>query len=293
MSSGTGAVTLNATGTKETTLSVVSNILTIGGNISGAADQTLKKTGVGTLILSGATSPFSGTAIVNAGTLQVSGALSASATVNAGVLQVFGTLSGSTTVNGGSLVVSGSGSVLGLTTVNNTGTLDGEGGSAGAVTVNSGGTLTPGVNSVGSMNTGALTFAAGGIFKFEVNSDTPALDFVSITGNLTIGSGAVMNVSDLGNTLFTVNDYIGLTAPILDYTGVWNGGTFAGFPDGSIFTIGLNAYQINYAGADVSIPSAPIPAVTLTIVAIPEPGAIVSLLGGLGLLLGVRRRRTA
>jgi len=74
---------------------------------------------------------------------------------------------------------------------------------------------------------------------------------------------------------------------IITYSGVWNGGTFLGLPDDTIFTSGGIHYLISYN--DDSTLVSGFHAVTLTIV--PEPGAAVSLLGGLGLLLGVRRRR--
>jgi len=50
-------------------------------------------------------------------------------------------------------------------------------------------------------------------------------------------------------------------------------------------------FQISYNGSDTEVPEG---IVTITMVeVIPEPGAAVSLLGGLGLLLGLRRRRRA
>jgi autotransporter-associated beta strand protein len=63
----------------------------------------LTKSTSGTVTLSGANS-YTGPTVINAGTLQVDGSLSASAvTVNAGTLAGVGTITGPVTLTGGTL----------------------------------------------------------------------------------------------------------------------------------------------------------------------------------------------
>ena len=81
--------------------------------------------------------------------------------------------------------------------------------------------------------------------------------------------------------------FLNFQSDIINYSGTWNGGTFLGMQDDSIFTSAGITYLISYNDNDIN--GLGLHAVTLTIV--PEPGAAVTLLGGLGMLLGVRRRR--
>jgi hypothetical protein len=66
---------------------------------------------------------------------------------------------------------------------------------------------------------------------------------------------------------------------IAQYTGTLSG-TFNGFAQGALVDNGL--YAIDYGQATPN---------TITLVAVPEPGAPVALLGGTAMLLGLRRRR--
>ena len=194
---------------------------------------------------------------------------------------------GDTVVNGGTLVLL-NGSISGSTIVSNNSTLAGDNGTYGNVTMNPGSLFSPGGSGIGSLTvSGDLTLngtlATPTHLAIQFNSDAPAVDTIAVNGNLNIASGVVLDVRDLGFNPSAIYDF---PAPIISYNGTWNGGTFMGLPDDSYFLSEGIAYQISYDGnGGESI-------VTLSIVAnVPEPGAAVSLLGGLGILLGTRRRR--
>jgi outer membrane autotransporter protein len=130
-----------------------------GGNFAGsfAGDLTgpgaLTKLGTGNVILTGA-STYNGATAVNAGTLSVNGSI-ANSTV----------------------------------TVNSGGTLGGSG-TLGTTSILSGGVLAPG-NSIGTLTvSGNLSFAAGSIYRVEVDA-AGANDRINATGTATINGGTV------------------------------------------------------------------------------------------------------
>jgi autotransporter-associated beta strand protein len=192
------------------------------------------------------------------------------------------TYSGETDVNQGTLLVTGS--ISGSTTkVNNTGTLGGTG-TVGDLEVTSGGTLSPGTAGLGTLSSsGAVSLDSGSSFKLEINTTSGLSDVVNSSGafNLALSNDVQLSISDLAPGSST-NSYV-----FVHYaSNSWNGGlfTFGGnvIPDGGNITIGANTYTLdyNFNGNSVAL-----------LAAVPEPGSIVSLCGGFGVLLGLRRMR--
>ena len=173
------------------------------------------------------------------------------------VLSHRNTYTGGTIIKRGSLMVNnigGSGTGSGPVQVNG-GTLGGKGIIAGAVTVGtgtgSGAILSPGyqrgANKLGALTIESpLTFNADATYNVEVNSSTVTADEV-IANGVTINSGAQFSFADIGSatlaigTVFTVINNTSAT-PIA--------GTFSNLPDGSMFTVNGNTYQVNYDGGD-------------------------------------------
>ena len=210
------------------------------------------------------------------------------------VLTGTNTYTGATAVNGGTLLINGSTSSTSLVTVDNTATLGGTGTIGGAVTVNNGGTLASGA-SIESLATGALTLNASSTFAYELNKDaaaTAAGDLTAVTGNLTfdLTNAAILTLTELGVGSWAGGEKLTL----ISYSGTWNGGLFnygGTLADDSTFTFSGISWMFNYndttAGSNFAGDLTGTTYVTMT--AVPEPRA--ALLGGLGLLMLLRRRR--
>lgn len=190
--------------------------------------------------------------------------------------------SGTTDVNEGKLVINGNISTSSLTTVASGATLGGNA-TVGALTVAAGGFVTPG-NSPGTLVVnGAYTQA--GTYTAEIDGLTPGTqhDQIDVNGTVDITGGSL-------TTLFTgtyaLNDMIfillndGTDAITGTFTGVAQGAvvtTYGGF-DWKISYVAASAGGTFLGGNDIAL------------MAVPEPNA-AALLGGLGMLALLRRRR--
>ncbi len=199
-------------------------------------------------------------------------------TVQNNTLRINGVIANGITANSlvkdgaGTLLLIGNNTFTGATNVEE-GVLGGTGSLTGALVVKNGGALAPGFNTTGTFASGHFTLESGGTFSLEINTTSLASDLLSITGDLSLTSGGLLTLTDLGANVPLVE---GTTFTFMEYSGTWNGGLFTynsvELADDSIFTFGANQYRISYNGLD-DLTSA----VILTVV--PEPSASLLLLG--------------
>lgn len=288
-----GNIDSGATGNRVLELSGTSTgANTVSGSISnGTATLAVTKSGTGTWSITNGTNAYTGATNVNAGTLVVSatGSINTSSGVN---------------INGGNFRYNAS-TNLSPTVTFNSGTISGTNwdGSLSGQTIATGQTISPG-NSPGTATTGAQTWASGGSYLWEINDATgtagtdPGWDLLSgsSTLDITAASGSEFN---LLLTSLTLANTAGFAANFIDagsYT--WMIADFAsitGF-DATDFNINTSAFANTFTGTfGVSLGGVgAVPGdnsqIYLTYTPVPEPRA--ALLGSLGLIALLRRRRS-
>jgi autotransporter-associated beta strand protein len=225
----------------------------------------LTKDGIGKFTLSG-TNTYTGDTVIKAGTLKIntSTTIGSSRKITVGDTGSSGTVLDATTAGltvGASQTLAGIGQVL-----------------ATGQTVSIAGTIAPG-NSPGTllMSVGALDLENGTALAFELNPSNTTVgsainDLVAVTGNLNL-DGLLSVVATSGNFLTVVAN---TSWRLFNYSGTLTDDT-----------LGLGSMPSLGSGLSWSINTATTGQVNLVV--IPEPRA--ALLGGLGLLALLRRRR--
>jgi fibronectin-binding autotransporter adhesin len=285
-SSGTFTIGNGANLTANGNLNITGGTLT-AGNSSSTITGSLNYT-------SASSSTFAGVIAGTGKTLTLNN--------NSAVLTLFGdnTYTGSTSVLAGKLLIHGSTSADSAFTVNNGATLGGRGTIGGSVTLMNGATLSPGA-SIESLATGSNTWNGGSTVQVEFSTDgsTGAAgtewDLLSITGTLDL-SGASSSSPITLNLVSMLNDTDAGPLAVWDENAnaTWAGfvtttGGITGFAaDKFVFTT-LNFLNTLNGTFNVSQDGNNLNLNYVTNNVIPEPKA--ALLGGLGLLLLLRRRR--
>ena len=225
----------------------------------GAAGMMLTKSGLGTQILAGENS-YTGDTVIKAGILKIntSTSIDSSSEIIAGDVGSSGAVLDATTAGitvGSTQTLAGIGKVL-----------------ATGQTLLASGTISAGDSSVGtlSIDGGELTLDGTSKFTFALGTTS---DLVSLLNSVTLNLGT----NTLGLTDFTFSNSGGFGAGI--YTLISGASAFTGSLDGSDLIGSVNGLSSTLSMSGNN----------LILTAVPEPSAAI--LGGLGMLALLRRRR--
>ena len=267
VSVGASGVTASGLTFDVTGYTVQSNIVTLAGTTPTISVTTAAHSAIISSTLAGS----NGLTKSGAGTL---------------TLTVGNTYTGTTSVNSGTLALAINGNIsTSVTTVNIGGTLIGTG-TTGTVTVKSGGTLAPG-NSPGILNAGNTILESGSTLSIEINGATLGTGYDQLN---VVGSASLAGLLSITMGSFTPTDgslFFILANDVTDQTS----GTFSNASvNGNTYNLGGQDFQISYFGNHTGSGAGTFTGGNdVVLMAIPEPTS--ALLGGLGLLALLRRRR--
>ena len=265
------------------TVTDIAQVLNDSNEISGGF--ALTKAGDGTLKFSAANT-YTGDTIVKAGTLKFDGNASVLSTkIIVGDTGSSGAVLDVSTVSGG-FVVNASQTVSGIGTI-----------TGGASTIQMNGTIAPGngTSGAGVLNsTGDINLALNSVFQIDINGINPGTpapgtnyDQLKVAGGVTLAG--LLSVDPTG---YTQNNGDLFFALVNDGAAAISG-VFSNAPEGSTVTFGSQQFAVTYLGNYDTVNS--IFSFTggndFVMMTVPEPSA--ALLGGLGALFLLRRRRSA
>lgn len=225
------------------------------GGLYGAGKvlNNASSTGTSTLTIGGASAGLFSGIIQDSGLGHSSGKVALNVSKSsAGATQTlsgFGnTYTGSTTVTSGTLLVTGAHTGGAAYSVASGATLGGTGSIGSAINVS--GTLSPGVAGIGTLTTGAVTFADGSTLAIDINTTNVNADLLVVNGGVTTGGSTVnLALTDLGGNVALP---IGTRLVLASHTGTWSVTdvlSYGGLPvaDGSTITLGNNTFTVAYA----------------------------------------------
>jgi len=305
-----GNVEIGGTNVNTTTFSGAGSF-NVDGNLTdtgATGERALQKTGDGTLTLQGTGNNYRGSTLLDRGSLNLYGNVTASTNItvstDGGVSPASTTRtatatldvkSGATLLNnstttvysGGNLIVNGT---AGSVVLESNGLLGGSG-IVGAVTLKSGSLLTPG-NSPGTLTAASSSWASGSTYEWQIDNATGTAgtnwDVFSVTGaldlsalsstgqmNLVLESLSIANYSTSTSYTWVIakaDSFTGVGAGVTDLTSLFNINSTA-FNGGAAANLPNGGFQV-VTGTEGSLR-------TLNLMAIPEPSTGSML--GLGL----------
>jgi fibronectin-binding autotransporter adhesin len=188
-------------------------------------------------------------------------------------------------IQAGTVAVNGS--VTGAINGQNGGVLRGSG-TVGNVNFAAGSKIAPG-DAIGALTLNGGLLSPGSVLELDITGTAPGTfhDRLVLSGALDI-TNAILS---LATGAFDPNDFVDQFTVILNNGANPVTGTFQGLANGAMFLQSGQIWQISYFN-DASTPGFELTGGNdVTLLAVPEPGAIASLIGGLGTLLGLRRQR--
>lgn len=182
-------------------------------------------------------------------TLRVGGTdntLSKTADVEVAALQIRdGSLAGNGEIRSAGGLLIGNGDSAGATLAVNPLAISGMGTTASVTTGNGIASLNIGYQAGTASTVTNLTLASDATVQLQLAPSSLTADLINLNGSLSIDSSATLSL-----TLFGADAALtaGSKLLLIDYTGTWNSTGFSGLADGTVFTLGVNQYRIDYDG---------------------------------------------